>query len=134
MVYSGFDLDRFIQDYGLFRVWFRQVYTRFWFIQFGLDRFIQDSGLFRVWFRQVYTGLRFIQSLVYTGFTVITMKYWYQCHVILVPVPCNTGFLCLPLVMYVGISESYNFTDPYPGSDDRSTSGLHKPQVILTVN
>ena len=51
---------------------------------FGIDRFIQDSGLFRVWFRQVYIGLRFIQSLVYTGFTVITMKYWYQCHVTLV--------------------------------------------------
>jgi len=43
----------FIQDSGLFRVWFRQVYTGFWFIQGLVYRFIQDSGLFRVWFRQV---------------------------------------------------------------------------------
>jgi hypothetical protein len=28
LVYSGFGLERFIQDAGLFRVWFRQVYTR----------------------------------------------------------------------------------------------------------
>jgi hypothetical protein len=33
LVYSGFGLDRFIQDSGLFMVWFRQVYTGFWFIQ-----------------------------------------------------------------------------------------------------
>jgi putative heme iron utilization protein len=68
LVYSGFGLDRLIQDAGLFRVWFRQVYTRCWFIQ-GLDRFIQDAGLFRfihdaglfrVWFRQVYTICWFI--------------------------------------------------------------------------
>ena len=50
LVYSGFGLDRFIQD-------------------FGLDRFIQESGLFRVWFRQVYTGFWFGQ--VYTGFWFI---------------------------------------------------------------
>jgi hypothetical protein len=57
LVYSGFGLDRFIQDFGLDR-----------FIQdFGLDRFIQDFGLFRVWFRQVYTGFWFIQGLVYTA-------------------------------------------------------------------
>jgi len=31
---------------------------------FGLDRFIQDTGIFRVWFRQVYTGFRFIQGSV----------------------------------------------------------------------
>jgi hypothetical protein len=37
LVYSGFVLDRFIQDSGLFRVWFRQVYSGF-----GLDRFIHD--------------------------------------------------------------------------------------------
>jgi len=58
----------FIMDSGLFRVWFRYVYTGFWFIQglvktslykiliysgFGLDRFIQDSDLFRVRFRQI---------------------------------------------------------------------------------
>ena len=35
----------FIQDFGLFRVWFRQVYSGFWF-------------------RQVYTGFWFIQGLV----------------------------------------------------------------------
>jgi hypothetical protein len=65
LVYSGFGLDRFIQYFGLFRVWFRQVYSVFWFIQgFGLDRFIHDSGLFRVWFRQVYTVFWFIQGLV----------------------------------------------------------------------
>ena len=29
--------------------------------------FIQDSGLFSVWFRQVYTGFWFIQCLVQTG-------------------------------------------------------------------
>ena len=33
LVYSGFGLDRFTQDSGLFRVWFKQVYTEFWFIQ-----------------------------------------------------------------------------------------------------
>ena len=68
LVYSGFGLDRFIHDSGLFRLWFRQVYTGFWFRQvysgFGLDRFIHDSGLFRVWFRQVYTGFWFIQGSV----------------------------------------------------------------------
>jgi hypothetical protein len=32
-------LDRFIQDFGLFSVWFRQ-----------------DFDLFEVWFRRVYTG------------------------------------------------------------------------------
>jgi putative heme iron utilization protein len=65
-IYSGFGLDRFIQDSGLFRVWFRQVYICRIAVYsgFGLDRFIQDSGLFRVWFRQVYTGLWFIQGLV----------------------------------------------------------------------
>ena len=65
LVYSEYSLDRFIQDFGLFRVWFRQVYTEFWFRQVyagfwfiqrsldrfmqdsGLDRFMQDSGLFR---------------------------------------------------------------------------------------
>jgi branched-subunit amino acid transport protein AzlD len=72
----------FIQDSGLFSVWFRQVYTGFWFIQclvqtglyrilvysvFGSDKFIQDSGLFSVWFRQVYTGFWFIQCLVQTS-------------------------------------------------------------------
>jgi putative heme iron utilization protein len=62
LVYSEFGLARFIQDSGLFRVWFRQVYSEFGtdrilvYSGFGLDRFIQDSGLFRVWFRQVYTG------------------------------------------------------------------------------
>ena len=30
----------------------------------GLDMFIQDSGLFRVWFRHIYTGFWFIQGLV----------------------------------------------------------------------
>jgi hypothetical protein len=34
------------------------------FSVFGLDMFIQDSGLFSVWFRQVYTGFGFIQCLV----------------------------------------------------------------------
>jgi hypothetical protein len=48
---------------GLYRI---LVYSRF-----GLDRFIQDSGLFRVWFRQIYTGFWFIQGLVYTGFWFI---------------------------------------------------------------
>ena len=33
LVYSGCGLDRFTQDSGLFRVWVRQVYTGFWFIQ-----------------------------------------------------------------------------------------------------
>jgi hypothetical protein len=62
MVYSEYSLDRFIQDFSLFRVWFRQVFYRilvytgfwfrqvyagFWFIQRSLDRFMQDSGLFR---------------------------------------------------------------------------------------
>jgi hypothetical protein len=49
LVYLGFGLDRLIQDSGLFRVWFRQVYTGFWFIQ----------GLVR----QVDTGFWFIQGL-----------------------------------------------------------------------
>jgi 3-methyladenine DNA glycosylase Tag len=54
--YSGFGLDRFIQDSGLFRVQFRQVYSGFSFDRIlgysglSLDRFIQDSGLFRVQF------------------------------------------------------------------------------------
>jgi hypothetical protein len=47
VVYSEFGLDRFM------------VYS-----EFGSDRFIQDCGLFRVRFRQVYTGLWFNQSLV----------------------------------------------------------------------
>jgi hypothetical protein len=59
LVYSGFSLDRFIQDSGLFRVQFRQVYSGF-----SLDRFIQDSGLFRVQFREVYSGFWFIQGSV----------------------------------------------------------------------
>jgi hypothetical protein len=54
LVYSGIGLDRFIQDFGLFRVWFRQVYTGFWFRQ----------GYTGFWFRQVYTGFWFIQGLV----------------------------------------------------------------------
>jgi len=33
LVYSGFCLDRFVQDSGLFRVQFRQVFTGFWFIE-----------------------------------------------------------------------------------------------------
>ena len=33
LVYSWFGLDRFIQNSGLFRAWFRQVYSEFWFIQ-----------------------------------------------------------------------------------------------------
>jgi hypothetical protein len=40
----------------------RQVYTGCWFI--GLDEFLQDAGIFRVWFRHVYTGCWFIQGLV----------------------------------------------------------------------
>ena len=82
VVYSGFSFDRFIQDCGLFRVQFWQVYTGLWFIQgsvltglyrivvysgFSFDRFIQDCGLFRVQFWQVYTGLWFIQDSVLTG-------------------------------------------------------------------
>jgi hypothetical protein len=77
LVYSWFGLDRFTQDFGLFMVWFRQVYTGFWFIHglvstglhrilvyswLGVNRFTQDSGLFRVWFRQVYTGFWFIHG------------------------------------------------------------------------
>jgi hypothetical protein len=54
MVYFGFGLDRFIHDYGLFWVRFRQVYTGLWLILgSGLDRFIQDYGLFWVRLRQV---------------------------------------------------------------------------------
>ena len=53
LVYSGFGLDRFIQDSGLFRVWFTGLYRILVYSGFGLDKFIQDSGLFRVWFRQV---------------------------------------------------------------------------------
>ena len=96
LFYSGFSLDRFIQDSVLFMVWFRQViqdsvlfrvqfrqvYKGFCFIQglvqtglyrillhsgFSLDRFIQDSALFRAWFRQVYAGFCFIQGLAQTG-------------------------------------------------------------------
>jgi hypothetical protein len=66
LFYSGFGSDRFIQDSGLFRVWFRQVYTGLFYSGFGSDRirFIQGSVqtgsvLFRVWFRQVYTGFCF---------------------------------------------------------------------------
>ena len=33
LLYSGFGLDRFIQEFVLFRVWFRQVYTGVCFIQ-----------------------------------------------------------------------------------------------------
>jgi hypothetical protein len=51
--YSGFGSDRFIQD--------------LFYSGFGSDRFIQDSVLFRVWLRQVYTGFCFIQSSVQTG-------------------------------------------------------------------
>ena len=50
LVYPEFSLDRFIQDSGLFRVQFRQVYTGFWFIQGSV--------------RQVYTGFCFIQGSV----------------------------------------------------------------------
>jgi hypothetical protein len=32
LVCSGFGLDRFIQDFDLFTVRFRQVYTGFWFV------------------------------------------------------------------------------------------------------
>jgi hypothetical protein len=70
-VFHGYYCETCINHYGLFRVWFRQVYTRFWFIQFGLDRFIQDSGLFRVWFRQVYGLFRVWFRQVYTGFWFI---------------------------------------------------------------
>jgi hypothetical protein len=33
LVCSGFGLNKFTHDSGLFRVWFRQVYTGFWFAQ-----------------------------------------------------------------------------------------------------
>jgi hypothetical protein len=33
LVCSWFGLDRFIQDFGLSMVRFRQVYTGFWFVQ-----------------------------------------------------------------------------------------------------
>ena len=58
-------LDRFIQDFGLFSVWFRQDFDLFevWF-----RRVYTGFVLFEVWFRQVYTGFWFIQCLVYTGF------------------------------------------------------------------
>jgi len=63
VVYSGFSLDKFVQDYGIFRGQLRQVYTGFWYIQGSvLDRFILDSSLFRVQFRQVYAGFWFIQG------------------------------------------------------------------------
>ena len=45
----------------LFKVWFIQDP---FYSGFGLDRFIQDSVLFRVQFRQIYTGLHFIQGSV----------------------------------------------------------------------
>ena len=69
-------LDRFIQDFGLFSVWFRQDFDLFevWFRQdFDLfevwfRRVYTGFVLFEVWFRQVYTGFWFIQCLVYTGF------------------------------------------------------------------
>ena len=70
LFYSGFGLDRFIQDTVLFRVWFREglyrmlfysgfglekVYTGMLFYSgFGLDRFIQDAVLFRFWFKSSY--------------------------------------------------------------------------------
>jgi hypothetical protein len=47
LFYSGFSLDRFIQNSDLFRV-----------------QLIQDSELFRVQLRQVYTGFWFIQGSV----------------------------------------------------------------------
>jgi hypothetical protein len=71
LFYSGFGLDRFIQDAVLFRVWFREgLYSILFYSVFGLEkvytgccfiqglaesRFIQDAVLFRVWFRQDYT-------------------------------------------------------------------------------
>jgi hypothetical protein len=78
LIYSGFSLDRFIQDSDLFRVQFKTelyriliysgfsldrilVYSGFSLYRilsysgFSLDRFIQDSELFRVQLRQVYT-------------------------------------------------------------------------------
>jgi hypothetical protein len=76
----------FIQDCGLFRVQFWQVYTGVWFIQgsvltglyrivvysgFSFDRFIQDCGLFRVQFWQVYTGC----GLFRVQFWQISMYY-----------------------------------------------------------
>jgi hypothetical protein len=57
LFYSGCGLERvytgcfFIQGLskeGLYRILF--------YSGFGLDRFIQDAVLFRVWFRQVFTG------------------------------------------------------------------------------
>ena len=65
LCYSGFGLDRFLQDAVLFRVWFKEgLYRMLFYSGFGLDRFIQDAVLFRFWFRQVYTVSCFIQGLV----------------------------------------------------------------------
>jgi len=51
-VYSGYGLDRFIQNSGLDRFLQDSGLDRF-MQDSGLDRFMQDSGLFRVQFRQV---------------------------------------------------------------------------------
>jgi hypothetical protein len=51
LFYSGFGLDRFIQDVVLFRVWFREgLYKMMFYSGFGLEK--------------VYTGYCFIQGLV----------------------------------------------------------------------
>jgi hypothetical protein len=51
LFYSGFGLDRFIQDTVLFRVWFREgLYRILFYSGFGLEK--------------VYTGCCFIQGLV----------------------------------------------------------------------
>jgi hypothetical protein len=51
LFYSGFGLDRFIQDTVLFRVWFREgLYRILFYSGFGLEK--------------VYTVFCFIQGLV----------------------------------------------------------------------
>jgi hypothetical protein len=51
LFYSGFGLDRFIQDAVLFRVWFREgLYRMLFYSGFGLEK--------------VYTGCCFIHGLV----------------------------------------------------------------------
>jgi hypothetical protein len=51
LFYSGFGLDRFLQDAVLFRVWFREgLYRMLFYSGFGLEK--------------VYTGCCFIQGLV----------------------------------------------------------------------
>jgi hypothetical protein len=63
LFYSGFGSDRFIQDSVLFRVWFRQVYTEFCFIQGSIQ-----TGLYRILFYSRFGSDRFIQDQFYSGF------------------------------------------------------------------